>query len=69
MTPAPETPLKRILREEGRKQTWLADRVGIDPSQLNRIVHGLHATDSIKQKIADTLGRDVEELWPTEVAA
>jgi len=59
-----ETPLARILREEGRKQVWLAERTGIDAPTLNRIVHGLHASDARRQAIADALGRKVGELWP-----
>lgn len=60
----PTTPLGRILREEGRKQSWLAERVGIDPAQLSRIVNGLHAPEATRRAIADTLGRNVDELWP-----
>lgn len=59
------SPLKRILLAEGRRQTWLAGEVGIDPADLNRIVNrGLIPSDRVKQAIADALGRKVEELWP-----
>lgn len=61
-----ETPLARIMREEGRKQVWLADRVGVDPATINRIIHGLHAPDATRQAIADALNRSVSELWPEE---
>lgn len=62
------TPLQRVIREEGRKQSWLAQRVGCDEAHLSRIVNGLHPDDATKQSIADALGRDVTELWPAVAA-
>lgn len=62
-----ETPLKRILDEDGRRQTWLAERVGVEPRQVWGWVHGLHVPREITQRaIADVLGRDVAELFPPE---
>lgn len=59
------TPLQRVLTEEGRRQTWLADKVGIDKAHLSRIVNGLHVgDDDLKARIAETLGRTVDELFP-----
>lgn len=63
-----KTPLQRILREEGRKQSWLADRVGCDEAHISRIVNGLHPSDATKHLIADALGRDVDDLWPAVAA-
>lgn len=60
----PRTPLQRIIREEGRKQSWLAEKVGIDQASLSRIVNGLHADEATRTAIADALGRQVDELWP-----
>ena len=66
----PTTPLKRVLLAEGRKQSWLAEKVGVDQPTLSRIVNGLHADASTRQRIADALNRDVAELWPElDVAA
>ncbi len=60
-----DTPLKRILQEEGRRQTWLAAQIGVRPDQLNRWVHGLHEPiDATKQAIAEALGRPVDDLFP-----
>lgn len=60
----PRTPLKRILQDEGRKQSWLAERVGIDQATMSRIVNGFHADDPTRDAIAQALGRTIEELWP-----
>jgi transcriptional regulator with XRE-family HTH domain len=58
------TPLKRILMEDGRKQNWLAERVGIDEPRLSRIVGGkLHADEDTQEKIAAALGRKVSEVF------
>lgn len=74
-----ETPLKTILDEEGRRQTWLADRLTdklgrkVDARMVWGWVHGLHLPeDATRTAIADVLGRELHELWPedpTEVAA
>lgn len=65
-----ETRLKRILREEGRKQRWLASQIGVSESQVHYIVNGLHVADATKRSIAEALGRDVDDVFgPTEVAA
>lgn len=65
----PSTPLKRVLLEEGRKQSWLAEKVGVDQPTLSRIVRGLHCDAETRTKIADALGREVQELWPEPQAA
>lgn len=60
-----ETPLGRILAEEGRKLTWLALQVGASKQEVWRWVHGLHVPVAAMQgAIADALGRPVEDLWP-----
>ena len=65
-----ETPLRRALREDGRKQVWLAERVGATEPLMSRWVHGLIPPDDKREAIAEALGRNVDELWPsTEVAA
>lgn len=58
------TPLKRALEEDGRRQSWLAERLGTDARQVWGWVHGLHVPgDETKQRIAAALGRDVEALF------
>lgn len=57
--------MKAILEDEGRRQSWLARRVGIDQGDLSRIVNrGLIPNADVMEGIADALGRSVEELWP-----
>lgn len=59
------TPLQAVLREEGRRQSWLAERVGVHESEISRIVNrGLIPSDAVKQSIADALGKSVDELFP-----
>lgn len=62
-----ETPLKRVLDEEGRRQTWLADRLGVDSRQVWNWVHGLHQPEqATRDRIAEILGRTTEELFPPD---
>lgn len=61
------TPLKRIMVAEGRRQSWLADQIGKNQSEVSRIVNrGLIPDDETKQAIADSLGRPVEFFWPDD---
>jgi transcriptional regulator with XRE-family HTH domain len=63
------SPLKQLLHEEGRKQSWLAERTGIDPATINRIVHGLQPSEAQAVAIATALGVKVAALWPSVEAA
>ena len=62
------TPLKRILLAEGRKQSWLADRAGMDRAQLSRIVNGLHCDEATRERIAVALDRPVADLFATDAS-
>lgn len=61
---ASRTRLQEVIQDEGRKQAWLAERAGIDPAHLSRIVNGLHPSQATARAIADALGRETGELWP-----
>jgi transcriptional regulator with XRE-family HTH domain len=62
------TPLKAALEEDGRKQSWLAQRVGVDARQVWGWVHGLHVPGEEYQRlIAVALQRNVEDLFPPEI--
>lgn len=64
-----ETPLGRVLKEEGRKITWLAERIGSSKQEVGRWVHGLHVPQEATQDaIANALGRTTDELWPQPVS-
>jgi transcriptional regulator with XRE-family HTH domain len=59
------TPLKQALAEDGRRQNWLAERLGVDARQVWGWVHGVHIPGhETKAEIARILGRTPEELWP-----
>ena len=58
------TPLRRVLESEGRRQSWLAAKVGKDPADMSRIVNGMVPSEPTRAAIADALGRHVDELWP-----
>lgn len=60
------TPLRAVLEEEGRRQSWLAAKVGKDPADMSRIVNGLIPDEATREAIAAALGRQVDELWPTD---
>ena len=59
-----QTPLARIVEEQGRKKNWLAERAGCDPAHISRLLRGLHPAKPTAQRIADALDVEVSELWP-----
>lgn len=62
-----DTELKRILVSEGRTQSWLSRTTGVDRSQINRYVHGIHRPDlPTRQLIADALGRQECDVFPPD---
>ena len=58
------TPLGAVLQEEGRRQTWLAERTGINPSDISRIVNGMNAPQAKREAISAALHRPVADLFP-----
>lgn len=61
------TPLKRHIFESQITQREIAQKAGIDPGHLSRIVNGLHANDATQRRIAAALERDVCEVFPSDV--
>lgn len=61
------TPLKQALAVDGRRQDWLAERVGATKQQVWTWVHGLHVpAEPTRRAIACALGREVDELFPVD---
>lgn len=53
------------MDSEGRRITWLADRIGKSQPEVSRWVNGVHRPmRHHRESIAEALGRDVYELWP-----
>ena len=63
------TQLKSILYQEGRRQSWLAERAGLTESRMSYIVNGLRPSEDEARRIAEALGRDRGDVFPTEAAA
>lgn len=52
-----EHPIAAVLRDQGRKQTWLADRIGYSDRHLNQVIRGtLPASPEFRRKCAEALG-------------
>lgn len=74
-----DTPLKRHLRGNGIKQSWLADQIGASRQEMSAWVNGIHVpVEPTRRAIASALGKTtdpqrvstiVQDLWPdTETA-
>lgn len=59
-----ETKLKKLLKQRGLKQEWLAKEARIGATALSRIVQG-KASPSLRNalRIAKALGVSVEDIW------
>ena len=66
-----ESPILRRLRELDRTQGWLARKLGVGPSTINRWIKGtLPILPHRRRELALALGMRVEEIGSeTEVAA
>lgn len=65
-----ETPLARLLREEGRRQDWLAAQIGARPEQVSRWVQGVHLpVEATREAIANALRLPVDEVFPPQPEA
>jgi putative transcriptional regulator len=62
-----KTTLKQMIDENGVKQKWLAQKVGVTPPALNLIAHGKTLpTLRTAQKIARVMNTTVDVLWPLD---
>jgi DNA-binding XRE family transcriptional regulator len=56
--------LKEILEERGIKQTWLAEKAGIDRSTLNFVISNKKSTNlETGMRIARALDLKVEDIF------
>lgn len=59
-----ESRLKYILKEQGRTQTWLTEKVGVNKSTISDVVNGKRIpTLLVALRIAKTLDVKVEDIW------
>jgi len=64
---ANETPLARIVREQGRLKGWLADRIGCGPERLSRLLTGERSlTLEEASKASRALGVPIETFLEGE---
>jgi putative transcriptional regulator len=59
--------LKEIMKEEGRSQKWLSEKVGVSMTTMSSLVNekSLPALP-LAMRIAKTLGRAIEDIWSEE---
>lgn len=59
--------LREILDERGIKQTWLAEKAGIDKSTIGNIIKNRFNTNvEVAIRIAKALNLIVEDIWKVE---
>lgn len=56
--------LKEIMKEEGRSQKWLSEKVGVSMTTISSIINEKSIpTLPLAFKVAKTLGRTIEDIW------
>lgn len=56
--------LKTILDDRGIKQTWLAEKVGVNKSTISNIINNRYATTiDLAFRIADILNLELTEIF------
>ncbi len=63
MTP---TEIKIELLKAGINQNQIAKKLGVVPTLVSQVVHGVRPVKRVRQAIADAVGKPIEELWPEE---
>ncbi len=64
------SPILRRLRELDRTQGWLARRMAVTPSTVNRWIKGtMPILPQRRRELALALGSSIDDLFPAEEAA
>ncbi|MGC4375945.1 helix-turn-helix transcriptional regulator [Fictibacillus sp. Mic-4] len=59
-----ECKLKELLKDNGIKQSYIAEKAGITQGTLSMIVRGKSLpTLPVAFKIASVIGKPIEEIW------
>jgi transcriptional regulator with XRE-family HTH domain len=63
------TTVERVLDQQGRKLTWLAEKAGVSVSYASLMIAGKRPlTDEFRAAAAEALGVPEDVLFPAEAA-
>lgn len=63
-----ELRVARVVREQGRRHMWLAERLGVTPGHVTRLLNGERRwTEELRPKAAQALGWGGDEAKLFEV--
>jgi putative transcriptional regulator len=59
-----ESKLKEIMKEQGRTQNWLSEKVGVNKATISLIINKKSIpTLPVALRIAKVLEKPVEDIW------
>jgi transcriptional regulator with XRE-family HTH domain len=63
------TPLKLAIVASGQTQREVATAAELTEARLSLIVNGHHCDSQTRKRLADVLGKAVDDLFPSQLAA
>lgn len=70
VSPVEQTPIERVLDQQGRSMSWLARKAGVSVSYAWRMLNGERPlTDEFRTAAAEALGVPVDILFPPKAGA
>ena len=59
------TEIRIALMRAGIPQQAIANKFGVTPSAIARVIDGDSASHRIRQAIANIIGEDIRRIWPS----
>jgi len=55
--------IKKLLKESGVTQVSIARKLGVSKEYVYKVIHGIKNSRSVREAIAEAVGRPFDELW------
>jgi len=65
MDMSPEEIRIRLFKKKV-SQAKIASEIGVHPSMISRVIDGVLVSDRCRRAIADKIGVDVKQMWPSK---
>jgi lambda repressor-like predicted transcriptional regulator len=56
--------IQASLRKAGVSQKSIAEKLEVSESTITKVIHGSSKSRRIAEEISETIGKDIEDIWP-----